>query len=208
MDDIEKINGGTPEMFDKLKKGVLSNDSEIRQRSFSKLTFFEYDERIQNILIQGLKDKDEFIRSDCVEYLAEYDLTNNLDEVIRSLNDKSYYVVYSSVISLAEIENNIDHVVNILAEKLKESDLQSGILLRIHFALYKLDSTYDINNILNCYSNSKDYRDRCAILNLLSDYCRESEITLVTEKLKKLVDLSDFKSVLSDYENLIESLSE
>ena len=38
MDDIEVISDETPQSFDKLKKGVLSDDSEIRQRSFSKLT--------------------------------------------------------------------------------------------------------------------------------------------------------------------------
>ena len=39
MDDIEVISDETPQSFDKLKKGVLSDDSEIRERSFFKLAY-------------------------------------------------------------------------------------------------------------------------------------------------------------------------
>ena len=205
MDDIEAIDDESPQSFEKLKGGVLSSDTEIRQRSFSKLSFFDYDEEIKSIFVQGLSDKDEFIRSDCVEHLADFDLFDNLAEITNLLNDPSYFVVYSSIISLADLESNKEKISNILINKLNDISLQSGIVLRIHYALYKLDSDYIIEHLLDCYSKSRDYRDRCAILSLLTDGCREEDLTNVKVKLKQIVNPTDFRSVLSEYDDFLES---
>ena len=142
MDDIEVISDETPQSFDKLKKGVLSDDSEIRQRSFSKLACFEYTEEIKNIFNRGLLDSDELIRSDCIEFLAEFDLLDNLEKICELLDDPSHYVVDSCVISLAELNSKNEKVIKLLINKLKDKQLKSGTVLSIHYALYKLDPTY------------------------------------------------------------------
>ena len=206
MDDIEVISDETPQSFDKLKKGVLSDDSEIRQRSFSKLACFEYTEEIKNIFNRGLLDSDELIRSDCIEFLAEFDLLDNLEKICELLDDPSHYVVDSCVISLAELNSKNEKVIKLLINKLKDKQLKSGTVLSIHYALYKLDPTYSIGNLLVCYSDSRDYRDRCAILNLLAEGIREEDIPVIKEKLDKIVNPNDFRSVLFKYDELLDSL--
>ncbi|MBC3766699.1 HEAT repeat domain-containing protein [Neptunicella marina] len=206
MDDIESIDDESQNSFENLKKGVFSDDSEIRQRSFSKLAFFEYSEEIKNIFERGLSDNDELIRSDCIEFLAEFDLLDNLEKICELLDDPSYYVVYSCVISLAELNSHNERVFGLLVNKLKDRNLQSGIVLRIHYALYRLDPTYSIEHLLDCYSDSRDYRDRCAILSLLAEGIREEDIPFTKDKLDKIVNPNDFKSVLSEYDELLDSL--
>ena len=121
------------------------------------------------------------------------------------LNDDSNFVVYSSLISLADLEENTEKVVKLLTDKLKDTSIKNDVLLRVHYALYKLDSSYDVDHLLENYSNSRDYRDRCSILNLLNDGCRRVDVINVKDKLKNLVNPSDFKSVLSEYEHLLAS---
>ncbi|WP_438864317.1 HEAT repeat domain-containing protein [Neptunicella sp.] len=206
MDDIESIDDESQNSFEKLKKGVFSVDSEIRQRSFSKLACFEYSEEIKGIFERGLLDNDELIRSDCIEFLAEFDLLNNLEKICELLDDPSYYVVYSCVISLAELNSEKERVFRLLLDKLKDKSLQSGIVLRVNYTLYRLDPTYSIEHLLDCYSDSRDYRDRCAILSLLAEGAREEDIPVIKEKLDKFVNPNDFKSVLSSYDELLDSL--
>ena len=206
IDEIENCDDTSIDSAVKLKLGVLSSDSEIRQRSFSKLSFFDYDEEIQDIFVKGLADNDELIRSDCIEYLAYFDLEGNIDKITGALEDASHFVVYSSIISLAELEDSKEKTISILVDKLKEKNLQSGIALRLHFAIYKLDPTYKISHMLDCYFHSKDYRDRCAILSLLVENCRKKDIIYVKNTLIKIVNPADFRSVLSEYEELLESL--
>ena len=122
MDDIEVISDETPQSFDKLKKGVLSDDSEIRERSFSKLACFEYTEEIKNIFNRGLLDSDELIRSDCIEFLAEFDLLDNLEKICELLDDPSHYGVNSCVISLAELNSKNEKVIKKMLPYMREKN--------------------------------------------------------------------------------------
>lgn len=206
MDDIENINDLSDASFDVLKMGVCSRDSEIRQRSFAKLSNFEYGYEIKNIFEKGLSDSDEIIRSDCVELLAEFDLQGNIDNLCKMLNDSSQYVVNSSVICLSELDYKNESVIKALIKKLEDSNIFNSTTLRIHYALYKLDDSYSVENLMSCYSSSRDYRDRCAILRLLIDGCREEDISTVKLRLVEIVNINDFKSVISIYNELLETL--
>ena len=206
IDDIVRIKEASAKSLDIIVEAIKSNDGEIRQTALKKLALFDFDQEIKSLLIKGVNDTDELIRSDCVELLGESDLSGSLDLIIGALQDSSSFVINSAIMCLIELETDQNRVFNILEKKLSNERLHNSAVVRIHYALYVLEPSYGVDNVLDCLIDSKDYRDRCAILNMLYDYCRDEDVKHILTRVETLIPPSDFRSVMGDLEDLKQEL--
>lgn len=208
MDDVENINQSSKKNLTTIKKAVNSEDSEIRLRAYCKLKLFIFNDDTLQLLRQGLTDQDEIVRSGCVEILAEQGLFANLDLLIHALDDSSYYVINSVIECLhnLDVDSAQNKAIEVLNDKLNSNHLHSSSVIAIHYALYRLDSGYSIDHLLDCLIDSEDYRNRCGVLNMLCDFCHDQDITHILTRIQCLIKPTDFDRVISDFNDLIQAL--
>jgi hypothetical protein len=209
MDHIENIHIESPENLQIIKNAIHSIDDEVRLEAYRKLELFTFNSYIQQLLCQGLTDEDEIIRSDCLEILGEFDLLTHLDNIFNALQDSSHFVVNSAIKCLSDLEDEQaqEKAIEVL-HNLLNNTFKSGVILRIHFALYVLDPDYSVDHLLDCLIGSKDYRDRCAVFNLLSEFCYEEDEQHILARVKQLIRPDDYRAVINDLAILTKELSQ
>lgn len=166
-------------------------NSEVRAR-VAEILVLSNSVRTEEILVRLLKDKNVLVRTNACDslcYSKSLEVFNLLKGIIYT--DKSSLVKGYAILSMADIANNIKYNIKEFSCFLRcilKKEKVSRVKINIYTVLYKLGDKQFIDKLLN-ELNNRSYRNRCAVVNSLSEILiNENKIMIksaLNERLKR-----------------------
>lgn len=165
----------------------------------------------KDILLKLLCDKNSLVRTEAADSLSEYPYNDVVKQLrITAKSDDNYIVRGYALLSmtLASITLKIDSVkiLEFLHQRCK-NEKSVFCKLNCYHALYIMGETDRLGDILSILK-SKNYRNRCAVINTLYDVVNKSNRLLIVQKLKNQLlkersgaVTSEINNFLKDYDN-------
>lgn len=213
LDIIEKMGHSdkfTDDDFEILEYLSQDGKEEVRARVAEILVLSDSHEG-EKILIKLLTDKDELVRVNACDSLCNstsLEVINLLKE--RILKDKSILVKGYAALSIADIVSNTGYDKNELSKFLKDAlEKQKVVWVKINFykVLYMLGEESYLDKLLNELQN-KLYRNRCAVVNVLSEIVSERNLGIIKTALIGRLEKEKTIAVRSSIEKAIQSIDE
>lgn len=202
LENIDNLSNDNLKLLD-----YLSNDEDYEVKAkVAEVLVESNNTEAEKILIKLLKDKDELVRVNACDSLCN----SNSYEVIcllkdRILKDKSNLVKGYAILSLADIfvrlNNDIEENRNFFRNLLKIEKVQ-WVRINIYKALYMIGENMYLD-ILIKELNNRYYRNRCAVVNILSELISNENNKRIEKALTERLKIENSIAVKSSIENII-----
>ncbi|MDL2327640.1 HEAT repeat domain-containing protein [Ruminococcaceae bacterium OttesenSCG-928-A11] len=141
---------------------------------------------VLQLLLSLIRDKDELVRTEAIDSLSVFGESASYDAVSYSAKHDKYYLVRGyAVESMSMIgikmglaETSIESVIM----GILECEKNAFVKLCCYHALFRLGKTAYFEDIVGSYT-SKNYRVRCATINVLMDIVDAENVQVVKKKL-------------------------
>lgn len=185
-------------------------DDEIRAR-VAEVIVFSDSLTAEKILIELLKDKAELVRVNACDSLCN----SNSIKVLKLLKetilmDKSSLVKGYAALSIADIATRINYNAEELIEFFKSAvkkEKVNWVKINFYKALYMLGDESYLDILIN-ELNNKFYRNRCAIVNILSEIVTHENLTKIRAALIERLKIEKTFAVSSTIEKVIQYITE
>jgi HEAT repeat protein len=180
--EIERLKNKIEKIKNRLLYYATYRDSIVRMEAMQALGIF-YDGRIDDALLQGLKDIDELVRINALDNII---LPKNPDKVFKKiaklLQDESQLVQSYAIDALAY--NNAKTYKKNIQKLLKRKNINDELKVSIYYALVKFGKKKYFKKLLDMLKHS-NYRIRCATANLIYFIVDKYNCKKILKKLEK-----------------------
>ena len=202
--DIEKLDENLKTIL-----GLLSDDKESTIRSGVAATLIDFvDDFSKNILMKLANDKDYLVRVEAVDSLGYFHFQDVYKLLKKSINDSHYlvrgYAIYSMTCVGIKIQIKHNLIIQIINNSL-EKEKNLFVKLSCYHSLYDLGHEKCFHNIISIFK-SKNYRNRCAVINVLNHILSNENYLEMKKFLIKNIDKESTNAVLSSMKNLLDRI--
>lgn len=197
---IKELNDAN---FEYLQRAINSTNDDIRELAFSSIANFSSEYDVWSALTKGVLDENPLISSDCLGYVAKTDKDKAEELIIERLFDPRTIVSCTALELIINYPNN-EQAFKFIESKLLDPVVSSSEKVRGMYALYFVNGSYGFHHLSQFMDMSKDYRDRCALLNMLIEGIRDNDVSDALKMIEQRNNIEPFKSV----KNLLKELKE
>lgn len=208
---LEENNNLCTDDWNKIKILSEDNDSEVRYRVAELLALFP-SEKSEEWLISMLNDDNHMVRAAACDSLSFSTSSNTSKLLWRLAKDSRYLVRGYAILSIGDIQKNIDSNSNEVIQLLKRLDSKEScewVKIAISRSLYILGE-YSYGTFLLEKLNSRNYKSRSFVLNLLEpliDSNITNNIPNMLQILKQRLTLESAFAVKLKLQSLISKIS-
>lgn len=199
--DKNNINSSDKKMLIQLSK---HDDSEIRAY-VAELLVLANGSEIEAVLIDMCSDKDELVRVNACDSLSAFATIDAYNQLVScALDDISPLVKNYALLSIIDMMNYIEIDKNELKSLFLNISQKEGVSISATCfkGLYVLGCEEYLKNIIDLVE-TKNYQDRCAIINILGDIMTNDNNTFILSVLKKLKNVEKSEAVNSTIGRII-----
>ena len=204
LDIIADKNDVDSNDMDVLIKLSQHDDSEIRAY-VAELLVLAHGCKAENALINLCNDKDELVRVNACDSLSAFATIDVYKQLVNCIfNDASLLVKEYAILSIVDIMNYIEVDKNELKNLFLNTSSKKEILISAACfkGLYVLGYKEYLNNIIDL-ATTENYRDRCAVINILGDIIANDNVQFILSVLKALRGTEKSEAVNSTIDRII-----
>ena len=199
--EIDSLANGSNNNISRLVELTYDSDEEVRYRAFEAFEYFIPTSAILDRVRNGLEDKDELVRSTCIELLGDWKDSNSTESLYLALSDESDIVRSAAITSLGRIARK--DTIWILKQKfLNWHGIEKASAA---MALYTLGEQGYLDELLSLLEDP-DYRTRCVVANLINGFITNKDKAKVIVKMKQALLKEETEAVSSSLQSAIEEL--
>ncbi|MEA3491730.1 MAG: HEAT repeat domain-containing protein [Campylobacterota bacterium] len=200
--EIDNIENKIKSFKNKLINYTNDKDYSTRSKAIEVLSLF-YDANIDNVILNGLEDKDSLVRVSALEaIMLPQNIDNVLNKIAKRLNDKSWLVRAYAIEALADNNAKKYHP---KIKKLMKKNKNNEVLVRIYYALVKFGEKKYFKKLIKMLRH-KNYRVRCATSSMLYYLANKNNYNLIIKSLNKALKKEKTNAAKSCLDGTIKDL--
>ena len=201
LNEIENLGNGSSINISRLIELSCDSDAEIRFRAFEAFEKFVPTKEILTCVRGAVNDKDELVRSTCIELLGDWRDWESIEKLYSALSDGSEFVRSAAITSLGQIGKK-DTIVFLEG---KFPEFQGVEKVSAAMALYSLGKIKYLDDLM-LLLNDDDYRIRCAVANLVCRFIDDNDKAKFIEKMELALSKEKTEAAASSLSNAITEL--
>ncbi len=203
---VEENDSHNVEIMTTLMKLAQDRSPFIRIDAIELLVDYPTSE-VEDLLLTCLNDKNELVRTEAVDALSIFQSKFVYDHLrIKASEDPCYLVRAYAISSLTDVAKSMNHLIlETIAFIIERSFVERRILIKLNCyrSLYILGNKEYLNEML-AIIHSKNYRNRCAVANILADVINNENSEKILEFVKARLEMEDTIAVKSTINEFLE----